>query len=61
MTPISGNKVSGGSPARVIDNRSKCYKQLGELRSLKDSGLLSEAEYTSERAAIMSTLKSLTQ
>ena len=62
MTPTtSGVKPSSGeSPARVIDNRSKCYKQLGELRSLKESGLLSDEEYATERAAIMSTLKKLT-
>ena len=57
VTPTSGSKASGDIPARIIDNRSKCYKQLGEL---KESGLLSEAEYTTERAAIMSTLKNLT-
>ena len=55
----SGSKVSGDSPAKIIDNRSKCYKQLGELRNLKESGILSDAEYATERAAIMSTLKNL--
>ena len=59
VTPTSGSKPSGDSPAKVIDNRSKCYKQLGELKSLKESGLLSDEEYTTERAAIMSTLKKL--
>ena len=59
LTPSTGNRVSGGSPARVIDNRSKCYKQLAELRNLMESGLLSEDEYASERAAIMATLKNL--
>ena len=60
LTPTpSGSKVSGDSPAKIIDNRSKCYKQLGELRNLKESGILSDAEYATERAAIMSTLKNL--
>lgn len=47
------------SPAKVIDNRSKCYRQLGELKNLKQSGLLSEDEYQIEREAIMGTLKEL--
>ena len=49
----------GTSPAKLIDNRSKCYKQLADLSSLKQSGLLSETEYASEREAIMSMLKKL--
>ena len=49
------------SPAKIIDNRSKCYRQLGELKSLFESGLLSEAEYTAEREAIMSTLQKLSE
>ena len=60
VTPTSGSKSSGNSPARVIDNRSKCYNQLSELRNLKETGLLSDGEYAAERAAIMSTLKNLT-
>ena len=38
----------------VIDNRSKCYKQLSELKSLFESDLLSESEYAAEREAVMS-------
>ena len=49
----------GTSPAKLIENRSKCYKQLADLNSLKQSGLLSDSEYASEREAIMSTLKKL--
>ena len=49
----------GTSPARLIDNRSKCYKQLADLNSLKQSGLLSDAEYASEREAVMGVLKKL--
>ena len=51
----------GSSPAKLIENRSKCYKQLVDLHSLKQSGLLSETEYTSEREAVMSMLKMLTE
>ena len=47
------------SPAKVIDNRSKCYKQLGELMSLNQAGILSDDEYGSERKAIMEILESL--
>ena len=50
---------SSTSPAKVIENRSKCYKQLSELQNLKESGLLSDTEYYGEREAIMSFLKSL--
>ncbi len=52
---------SSGSPAKLIDNRSKCYKQLGELKNLMQAGILSDEEYSREREAIMGTLKSLGQ
>ena len=48
------------SPAKVIENRSRCYKQLAEVKTLHESGVLSALEYNSEREAIMSTLKNLT-
>ena len=48
------------SPAKVIDSRSKCYCQLSELKSLFESGLLSDEEYQVEHEAIMNTLKNLT-
>ena len=47
------------SPAKIIDSRSKCYKQLSELKNLKDSSLLSDDEYVREQQAIMGTLRSL--
>ena len=50
---------SGNSPAKVIDNRSKCYKQLGELNNLKQAGLLSDNEYASERETVMNILNKL--
>ena len=55
----SSSSTIGTSPAKLIDNRSKCYKQLADLNNLKQSGLLSDSEYASEREAIMSTLKKL--
>ena len=58
-TPTSHG--SSGSPAKLIDNRSKCYKQLGELKNLMQSGLLSDEEYSREREAILGTLKSFGQ
>ena len=47
------------SPSRLIDSRSKCYKQLAELKSFKDSGVLSENEYAGECEAILNVLKKL--
>ena len=44
---------------RSIENRSKCYKQLGELNDLKLAGVLTEEEYTAEKSAIMNALKKL--
>ena len=49
----------GTSPAKLIDNRTKCYKQLSELNNLKQSGLLSKEEYHAEREAVMEILKKL--
>lgn len=56
-----GRSASGttASPAKSIDNRSKCYKKLGELNSLKSAGVLTEDEYQCEKEAIMATLKKL--
>ena len=63
LTPsASSTNVSsrvGDSPAKVIDNRSKCYRQLAELKNLVESRLLSEEEYTSERQAVMDVLHKL--
>ena len=56
--PSSVNQAKN-SPAKTIENRSRCYRQLGEIKSLHESGLLSEMEYQSEREAIMATLKNL--
>ena len=58
-TSSQGSSSVGTSPAKLIENRSKCYKQLADLNNLKQSSLLSDAEYASEREAIMNTLKKL--
>ena len=47
------------SPAKLIENRSKLYKQLSELKVLKSSGVLNDEEYTTEKATIMNLLKQL--
>ena len=47
------------SPAKVIENRSKCYKQLGELKNLMMQELLGEEDYEREKNAILQLLKKL--
>ena len=47
------------SPVRVIENRSKCYKQLIELSNLKSTGVLSVSEYETEKESVMKTLQHL--
>ena len=60
LSPTSSNRPSPGtSPAKSIESRSKCYKQLSDLNSLKMSGVITEEEYKAEKDAIMSTLKKL--
>ena len=56
--PSSANQAKN-SPAKTIEKRSRCCRQLGEIKSLHESGLFSEMEYQSEREAIMATLKNL--
>lgn len=51
----------GTSPGRIIENRSKCYRQLSELNQLKASGVLSPEEYEFEKEAVMKSLKNLSQ
>ena len=50
---------TGTSPARVIEQRSKLYKQLGELRNLHGSGILTEEEYVTEKECILGLLHQL--
>ena len=57
VTPSrSGN---GTSPARAIEGRSKCYRQLTELKNLKDTGVLAADEFDAECEAILATLEDL--
>ena len=56
LTPRSSMSIS--SPAKLIENRSKLYKQLSELKNLKGCGVLDE-EYAVEKATIMDLLKQL--
>jgi hypothetical protein len=57
VTPSrSGN---GSSPSRTIDGRSKCYRQLTELKNLRDTGVLMDDEFDAERKAILDTLEHL--
>ena len=61
-TSQSSNTVmsrAGCSPAKVIENRSKCYKQLSELKALLDSDVLSPLEYEEQKSTVMATLKNL--
>lgn len=55
----AGSTCTSVTTGSIIDNRSKCYKQLSELKHLYETGLMSEAEYTMEREAVMNTLKGL--
>ena len=51
--------TSTSSPAKLIDSRSKLYKQLTELQNLKSAGILTETEYATEKETIMDLLKQL--
>ena len=58
LTPKAVSSADS-SPGKVIENRSKCYKQLGELKNLKTSGVLSQEEFEAEKQAVMEVLKKL--
>ena len=58
VSPSSGS-TTRNSPARMIDNRTKCYKQLADLKSLFENNVLSEEEYDTERSVILGVLKKL--
>ena len=49
----------GSSPAKVIDNPTKCYKQLADLKNLLQTDVLSKEEYDKEKATIMGMLQKL--
>ena len=46
-------------PSKKIDGRSKCYKQLADLKNLKESNILTEEEFKVEREAILGILNNL--
>jgi hypothetical protein len=54
----SGQGVSTSSPAKLINSRSKLYKQ-SELQNLKSAGILTDSEYATEKETIMDLLKQL--
>lgn len=43
----------------MIDSRAKLYKQLSELQNLRSMGILTDAEYATEKETIMDLLKKL--
>lgn len=61
LTPVpSGSRgTMGTSPAKLIENRSKCYKQLSELNGLRSAGVLTPQEYLAEKASVMETLAAI--
>lgn len=48
---------AGFSPAKVIEARSKCYKQLSDIGNLKAYGILTVEEYATEKDAVLAMLK----
>ena len=52
-----GKSGSGSSPARVIESRSKCYKQMHDINSLRVSGVLAKEEFTFEKKAVLKILE----
>ena len=51
-SPVSTKVTPVTSPARMIESRSKLYKQLTELQNLKSVGVLDENEYKVEKQTI---------
>ena len=56
--PAASTRHSG-SPSKLIEDRSKLYKQLSELHSLRSANILTEEEYMIEKDTIMELLKKL--
>ena len=57
--PSSSGSTTVSSPAKMIDNRTKCYKQLVDLKSLFENNMLSKDEFDAERSVILRVLKKL--
>ena len=54
QTLKGGGENVNYSPGKVIDSRTKCYKQLSDLKNLLESGILSLDEYECEKEVILS-------
>ena len=59
LIPSSSGSTTVSSPAKMIDNRTKCYKQLADLKSLFENNVLSKDEFDAERSVILGVLKKL--
>ena len=55
----SQNHDQAQALAALIENRSKLYKQLSELKNLKGCGVLDDDEYATEKVTILDLLKQL--
>lgn len=58
---VAAPPTKTNNPAKIIDNLSKCYHQLGELKNLFETGLLSEAKYIKEHETSMIIFNYTTQ
>ena len=59
FSPKTVPSLNTGSPAKLIESRSKLYKQLSELQNLKSMGVLTDTEYIEEKETIMGLLGKL--
>ena len=59
VSTSSTHIIASNSPAKVIESRSKLYRQLNELQNLKQSGVLTDEEYCEEKGTIMKLLQQL--
>ena len=57
VSTSSTHIIASNSPAKVIESRSKLYRQLNELQNLKQSGVLTDEEYCEEKGTIMKLLQ----
>ncbi len=55
--PTASTGGMGTSPAKLIESRSKLYKQLSELQNLRSMGVLTDDEFFPEKESIMELLK----
>ena len=56
---VSPSSVTPSSPVKLIESKSKLYKQLSDLQNLRNTGILTETEYCTEKATIMELLNKL--